>query len=71
MFCNNCENDLKSCTCVDLEERLLSVVKLGHFEFSICTKCEKHYERCKCKKSDLIFASEYLKRKDKENDTTN
>lgn len=57
MFCNHCNSALKDCTCEDLEERLDSVVEKGFFEYNKCTKCEKHYARCRCKKPHLIPAS--------------
>jgi len=64
MYCNYCEKPLKKCTCEDLEERLDTAVESGHFEYSKCRKCGKHYARCKCKIPKLMLASEYNRLKE-------
>lgn len=50
MWCVKCQKHLSQCTCPDLEERLNSAVKDGSFAYRYCKICDKHYERCKCKK---------------------
>jgi hypothetical protein len=57
MFCHHCNSHLSKCTCEDLEKRLDSVVKKGLFDYNKCTICKKHYERCQCKKPQLMLAS--------------
>jgi hypothetical protein len=50
MFCGKCQSELSECTCPDLEERLNKAVDAGVFVYRYCKICNKHYERCKCKK---------------------
>lgn len=50
MVCMVCQKHLSECTCPDLEERLDKAVAGGYFVYKYCKKCNKHYERCKCKK---------------------
>ncbi len=53
MFCMICKKNLSECTCDDLEERLRNVAEGGNFVYRECTKCGKHYDRCKCKKPNF------------------
>jgi len=59
MYCNHCENDLKDCTCEDIEKRLDVAVQSGHFDYNKCLTCGKHYARCKCEEPQLVLASVY------------
>lgn len=52
MFCTQCQNDLKDCTCDDLEDRLASLNNSPHFIYKKCRKCQNHYARCKCEEPD-------------------
>jgi len=47
-----CNKHLSQCICPDLEERLDGAVLGGHFVYTSCKKCGKHYERCKCEKPE-------------------
>ena len=52
MICMVCNKALHYCKCEDLEERLDSAVADGRFAYRHCKVCQKHYERCRCKKPD-------------------
>ena len=59
MYCHGCENNVKDCTCEDLEKRLDEAVQSGHFDYNKCLMCGKHYARCRCEKPQLMLASVY------------
>lgn len=52
MFCGICNNDLKDCTCDNLEERLAKLNNTPGFIYKKCRKCQKHYALCKCEEPD-------------------
>jgi hypothetical protein len=52
MYCGKCNNDLKDCTCEDIDERLKDLQ--GVLVYRMCAVCGKHYVRCKCENPKWI-----------------
>ncbi len=50
MFCGKCNNDLRDCTCNDLEERLADIADSPNIACRWCIECDQHYALCKCKR---------------------
>jgi len=69
MWCNNCQKEIKDCTCENLEKRLNEAVKGGHFDYKICKLCGKHYARCRCTVPSFVLASIYIKPKEEKKST--
>lgn len=61
MFCVVCQNDVGSCTCPDIDERLASIGNNSNFVFPVCIKCQKHYGRCKCKNPSIAWSDKLSK----------
>lgn len=55
MWCGKCNNDLKDCTCEDLDERLADLKDV--LVYRMCNICKKHYARCKCEKPEWISSN--------------
>ena len=49
MWCCKCNNDLRACTCPDIDERLEKLSQSPHLALPICPKCGRHAVRCRCK----------------------
>lgn len=50
MFCVICQNDVFFCKCPDIEERLQALSQHPNFALSWCQKCDRHVDRCECRK---------------------
>jgi len=48
MFCMKCQNELRSCSCPDINERLAAIASEGKIIFKTCNICGNHHERCHC-----------------------
>ena len=52
MWCGICNTDVKDCTCPDADERLKAIT---HVAFKWCSKCDKHYARCRCESPVFVM----------------
>lgn len=49
MYCEACQNEVESCTCADLDERMRKLSGPGGpITCRWCARCDQHYARCTC-----------------------
>ena len=49
MWCGKCDNEVMSCTCGDMTERMRGPTGVGgHVAARWCATCDNHYAECKC-----------------------
>lgn len=48
MTCMVCHHDLSTCTCPDIDVRLLEAFASESLAARWCSACDRHYARCRC-----------------------
>jgi hypothetical protein len=46
--CDKCKKTIGKCECPDMDERLEILRVNGWITYPMCSKCFRHYARCKC-----------------------